>query len=271
MKGEFLSGAERSRCDLSEKLRVKLTNVSKFFGNLQVVDDLSLEVFEGQFICVVGPSGCGKTTFLKMIAGLEQPSSGSILVDGLPPKPESHIMGFVFQEESLLPWRNVYENVRFGLEIRRGRGKKIDRITEDIVVSEMIKLVGLSGFEEYYPDILSGGMRKRVSIARALSVMPSILLMDEPFGDLDAQTRWIMHKELKSIHERLGKTVIFVTHDVEEAVYLADVLLVFTKRPATIKKVIPIELPEPRNKLSEQFVKYREMIIGLLREELPYI
>ncbi len=266
-----MSGVEKSKYDLSEKRRVKLTNVSKSFGNLQVVDNLSLEVFEGQFMCIVGPSGCGKTTFLKMIAGLEQPSSGSILVDGLPPKPESHNIGFVFQEESLLPWRNVYENVRFGLEIRRGKSKKIDRAAEEIVVSEMIKLVGLSGFEKYYPDMLSGGMRKRVSIARALSVMPSILLMDEPFGDLDAQTRWIMHKELKSIHERLGKTVVFVTHDVEESVYLADVLLVFTKRPARIKKIIPIELPEPRNKLNEQFVKYREMIIGLLREELPYI
>lgn len=256
---------------MSEKLRVKLRNVSKFFGNLQVVENISLDVFEGQFICVVGPSGCGKTTFLKMIAGLEQPSSGLILVDESPPKPENQNIGFVFQEESLLPWRNVYENVRFGLEIRRGKGKKIDRVAEEIVVNDMIKLVGLYGFEEYYPDMLSGGMRKRVSIARALAVMPSILLMDEPFGDLDAQTRWIMHKELKSIHERLGKTVIFVTHDVEESVYLADVLLVFTKRPARIKKTIPIELSEPRNKLSEQFVKYREMIIGLLREEVPYI
>ncbi len=247
-------------------VKVSIKNVFKAFSKLQVIDNISFDVVEGQFVCIVGPSGCGKTTFLKMVAGLEAPSSGLILVDGFPPNPKNRNIGFVFQEESLLPWRNIYENIRFGLELRSNKDRKSDSIIE-----EMIKLVGLNGFENYYPNQISGGMNKRVAIARALAVEPSILLMDEPFGDLDAQTRWIIHKELKSIHEKLKKTIIFVTHNVEEAVYLGDLVLVFSKRPIKIREVIPIELPDPRDKLSEQFIKYRERVIGLLREDLVLI
>ncbi|MEM2914953.1 MAG: ABC transporter ATP-binding protein [Candidatus Bathyarchaeia archaeon] len=246
---------------ISNNIKVSLKNVSKFFGDLQVVDNISFDVVEGHFVCIVGPSGCGKTTLLRIVAGLELPTSGSILVDGHLPKPENCNIGFVFQEDSLLPWRNVYDNIKFGLEIKKSKDT-------DNIVKEMTKMVGLSGFEKYYPYQLSGGMRKRVVIARALAVNPSILLMDEPFGDLDAQTRWVMHRELKSIHEKLRKTTIFVTHNVEEAVYLADEVIVLTKRPATVKATLTIELPEPRNKLSQEFVKYREMIIGLLKDEV---
>lgn len=254
--------AQRNQGMISNNIKVSLMNVSKFFEYLQVVDNISFNVVEGHFVCIVGPSGCGKTTLLRMMAGLELPTSGSILVDGHLPKPENCNIGFVFQEDSLLPWRDVYSNIKFGLEIKK-RSEDIDN-----KVKEMTKLVGLSGFEKYYPYQISGGMRKRVAIARALAVNPSILLMDEPFGDLDAQTRWIMHTELKSIHKKLKKTTIFVTHNVEEAVYLADEVVILTKRPATVKAILTIELPEPRNKLSKEFTRYRELIIGFLKDEV---
>jgi len=247
--------------------KVTVDNASKSFtsngGTLPVLDKVSFNVYEEEFLCVVGPSGCGKTTLLRLIAGLETPSSGSVNMDGEPPNPFKVKIGFVFQEESIFPWRNVWDNIRFGLEV------KGDYTPE--TVEKLVRLVGLVGFEKYYPHQISGGMRKRTAIARALAVDPSILLMDEPFGDLDAQTRWIMHKELLAIHEKLRKTTVFVTHNVEEAVYLGDRVAVLSRRPATIKQIIPVELEKPRNKLSEQFIKYREMIIGFLREEVPEI
>jgi NitT/TauT family transport system ATP-binding protein len=250
------------------RYKVEVENVSKFFVNpngekLYVLKNISFKVYDGEFLCFVGPSGCGKTTLLRIIAGLETPSSGKVTVEGSPPNPSRIRIGFVFQEEALFPWRNVWNNIKFGLEVRGAYEAKM--------VKDTIRLVGLEGFENYYPHQLSGGMRKRVAIARALAVNPSILLMDEPFGDLDAQTRWIMHKELFSIHEKLKKTTILVTHNVEEAVYLADRVLVLTKRPATVKKEVFIRLERPRNKLNSQFIKHREEIIGLLREEVPEI
>lgn len=249
--------------DLSSKVTVDVRQVSKFYGNLEVLTDINFQVNSSEFLAVVGPSGCGKTTLLKIIAGLETPSSGLVLINGKPPDLKTHRIGFVFQEDSLFPWRTVEENVRFGLE---AKGLSLEGR-----VKEMISLVGLKGFENFHPHQISGGMRKRVAIARALAVDPSMLLMDEPFGDLDAQTRWIMHKELWSIHEKLKKTTIFVTHNVEEAIYLGDKVMVLTKRPGTVKRIIPIRLQRPRDKLSRGFINYREMIIELLREEVPGI
>lgn len=243
--------------------KIEVKRVYKSFGSLEVLRDLSLSIREGEFLCIVGPSGCGKTTLLRIIAGLEKPTSGEVLIDGKPPDPSIHRIGFVFQLSNLFPWRTVWENVRLGLEIRK--------TPSDEVVEKMIELVGLKGFENYYPHKLSGGMVKRVAIARALAVDPDILLMDEPFSDLDAQTTWIMHKELLEIHEKLRKTTVFVTHGVEEALFLGDRVAVLTKRPATVKKVIDVDLPKPRNKLSPEFIKYREEIIEMLREEVPEI
>jgi len=247
--------------DYSAKVDVK--EVSKRYGDLEVLTDVTFEAAGGEFVVIVGPSGCGKTTLLKIVAGLETASSGFILINGEPPNPKSQNIGFVFQEESLFPWRTVEGNVKFGLEVKK--------MPTENKVEEMIELVGLKGFEYYYPHQISGGMRKRVALARSLAVDPSLLLMDEPFGELDAQTRWIIHKELWSIHEKLKKTTVFVTHNVEEAVYLADRVVVLTKRPGTVKRIMPIRLQRPRNKLGEQFIKYREMIIELLREEVPSI
>jgi len=231
-------------------------------GTIEVIQGLSLSVEKDQFLCIVGPSGCGKTTLLKMMCGLELPTSGKILINGVSPDPRKQKFGVIFQEDSLLPWKNVLNNVKFGLDIERVTGD-IDAVAE-----KYIDLVGLEGFENYFPYQLSGGMKKRVAIARALAVDPDIILMDEPFADLDAQTRSIMQKELLDVWSKLKKTVVFITHNVDEAVFLGQYVAILTKRPTSIKMIINIDLPYPRDRLSPPFISYREKILGLLREEI---
>jgi len=233
-------------------------------GAIDVIDDLSLSLEEGRFLCIVGPSGCGKTTLLKILCGLEPPTSGKILINGAPPDPRKQKFGVIFQEESLLPWRTVFQNVKFGQEIS-------SMGTSDEITKRYISLVGLEGFESYFPHQISGGMKKRVAIARALAVDPDIIMMDEPFADLDAQTRWILQKELLSIWSQLKKTVLFITHNVEEAVFLGQHVAVLSKRPATLKTIIDIDLPYPRSRLVAPFISYRERIIDILRQEIPSI
>ena len=245
-----------------------LESVHKSFtaetGTIEVIGNITLSVDEGQFLCIVGPSGCGKTTLLKLMCGLEQPTSGRVLIKGEPPNPRVQKFGVIFQEESLLPWRNVKKNVEFGQEL-------VDRKLSEELTAKYISMVGLSGFENYYPHQISGGMKKRVAIARALAVEPDIIMMDEPFADLDAQTRWILQKELLSIWQKLHKTVIFITHNVEEAVFLGQFVAILTKRPASLKSLIEINLPYPRDRLSPPFISYRERIIDVLRLEIPSI
>jgi len=233
-------------------------------GTIEVIDDLSLSLEEGGFLCIVGPSGCGKTTLLKILCGLEPPTSGRILINGSPPDPRKQKFGVIFQEESLLPWRNVFQNVKFGQEIRKTG-------TLDETVKRNISLVGLDGFESYFPHQISGGMKKRVVIARALAVDPDIIMMDEPFADLDAQTRWILQKELLSIWSKLKKTAIFITHNVEEAIFLGQYVAVLSKRPAVLRTLINIDLLYPRSRLAAPFISYRERIIDILRQEIPSI
>jgi NitT/TauT family transport system ATP-binding protein len=245
-----------------------LESVHKSFptetGTIDVIGDITLNVNEGEFLCLVGPSGCGKTTLLKLMCGLEQPTSGRVLIKGVPPNPKGQKFGVIFQEESLLPWRNVKKNVEFGQEL-------VDRKVSEELTAKYISMVGLSGFENYYPHQISGGMKKRVAIARALAVEPDIIMMDEPFADLDAQTRWILQKELLSIWHKLHKTVIFITHNVEEAVFLGQYVAVLTKRPASLKSLIEINLPYPRDRLSPPSISFREKIIDILRQEIPSI
>jgi NitT/TauT family transport system ATP-binding protein len=232
-------------------------------GTIEVLKDISLNLDEGQFLCIVGPSGCGKTTLLKCMCGLEKPTSGSILIKGTPPNPQIQKFGVIFQEDSLLPWRTVLGNVLFGQEICHCLSKE--------AAKKYIAMVGLEGFENYYPYQLSGGMKKRVAIARALVVDPDIMMMDEPFADLDAQTRWILQNELLSIWSKLRKTVIFITHNVEEAIFLGQQVVVLTKRPAKLKSLVDVDLSYPRSRLSAPFIAYRERIINLLSEEIPSI
>ncbi|MHC1563914.1 MAG: ABC transporter ATP-binding protein, partial [Candidatus Hecatellaceae archaeon] len=213
--------------------------------------------------CIVGPSGCGKTTLLRIIAGLEKPTSGKVLVDGKTVMGPGSDRAMVFQEYALFPWRTILGNVAFGLEL-----KKLSR--NEIVgkAEEYIRLVGLSGFEEKYPHQLSGGMMQRAALARALACEPHILLMDEPFGALDAQTRNFMQGELLNIWEKTRKTIVFVTHNVEEAVYIGDRIVILTARPAKIKSIVDVTLGKPRDRLSPEFINLRRGVLESLREEM---
>ena len=226
---------------MTAPIKLSVRGLSKSFGDLNVLDGIDLEIAGGEFVCIVGPSGCGKTTFLRIIGGLESADSGAIEIDGRPVTAPGADRGFVFQADSLLPWRRVFENAFIGLEIN-GRNSADDRS----VTQRLLALVGLSGFERYYPRQLSGGMRQRVNLARALAVNPEVLLMDEPFSGLDAQTREIMQTELLRIWAEGRKTVLFITHQIDEAVYLADRVIVFGRRPGRVQDVVPIGLPRPR-------------------------
>lgn len=249
---------------------ILLESVSKKYdvgsSSLKVIEDLTFDVNKNEFVCVVGPSGCGKTTLLRIVAGLEPPSSGRVLVFGRPPDPKIQRFGVIFQEDSLLPWRTVLGNVEFGLEIQNYQEAERERVAKTF-----LELVGLQGFENYYPHQISGGMKKRVAIARALAIDPDLILMDEPFADLDAQTRSLMQRELLKIWSKLNKSVLFITHNVEEAVFLAQRVVVLTKRPSRVKQIIDIDLPYPRARLSPPFISYRERILTAFHEELEGI
>lgn len=223
---------------------------------IQALHDIDLTIEDNQFVCFIGPSGCGKTTLLRIIAGLEAPTQGTVTIDGQPITGPSPERGMVFQEYSLFPWRTVLNNAVFGLEL-----KGIDRATREEKGRQYLKMVGLESFEKRYPHELSGGMKQRVAIARALINDPKALLMDEPFGALDAQTRNNMQSELLRIWEEERKTVIFVTHSIDEAVYLADAIVVMSARPGRIKEIIKIHLPRPRNRSDAKFSKIRDYIL----------
>jgi NitT/TauT family transport system ATP-binding protein len=210
--------------------------------HLDVVRDLDLDVRAGEFFCIVGSSGCGKTTFLRMVDGLVAPTGGEIHVDGRRVAGPGPDRGFVFQNGALWPWRTVLRNVTFGLEVQR----RLPRAELETRARRLIDLVGLAGFEAHYPHELSGGMRQRVNLARALAIDPEILLMDEPFAALDAQTRELMQAELLRIWQETGKTVLFITHQIEEAVYLADRIGVFSARPGRVKVILDVKFPRPR-------------------------
>ena len=237
--------------------------------DLSVVDDISLTIEQGSFVSFIGPSGCGKTTLLRIIDGLVRPNVGKVLIDGKTVSGPSVDRAMVFQEFNLLPWRTVLRNIEFGLEVQ---GK--DRPARRQAALDALKHVGLGGFEGYYPHQLSGGMKQRVGLARALSTSPTYLFMDEPFGSLDPQIRELMQMELLKLLHASRKTVIFVTHSVDEAIFLSDRILVLSARPGRILANIDIELPRPRwkddetIKSSEQFVTYRQQIWRLLKQEL---
>ena len=245
---------------------VKIQDLGKTFpkGNgavTQALRDVNLEFRDQEFVCLVGPSGCGKTTLLRIIAGLETATIGSVTINGdviTGPDPRR---GMVFQEYSLFPWRTVIDNIAFGLEMK-GTPKEERRKTAEYY----LKMVGLTEFRDAYPFELSGGMRQRVAIARALANDPDVLLMDEPFGALDAQTRNQMQKELLSLWDKTKKTIIFVTHSVDEAVYLADRIVVLSERPGRVREVIEITWPRPRDRTSAKFAEVRRRVLRMITE-----
>ena len=234
-------------------------------GAVIAVRDADLVVNPGEFVSIIGPSGCGKSTFLNAVAGFLKPTSGTVTVDGEAVKGPSADRGMVFQQYSLFPWKTVRENVEFGLKMR-GMGKS----ERAVAARTLLGLAGLSAFEDHYPDRLSGGMKQRVGIVRALATGPKVLLLDEPFGALDAQTRVIMQQILTNLWQRLGISVLFVTHDIDEAIFLSDRIYVMTARPGSIKAEVAVPLPRPRlpaMTLSSEFLGLRRGLMSLIREE----
>jgi NitT/TauT family transport system ATP-binding protein len=249
---------------MSTKLAVR--GLNKWFAELEALRDINVELVRGAFVSVVGPSGCGKTTFLRIVAGLEPASDGEVLLDSRAVTGPGGDRGFVFQSDNLLPWRTVLANALIGPEIAGRLGPAERKRTLDL-----LKLVGLEGFENYHPRQLSGGMRQRVNLARALAIDPEILLMDEPFSSLDAQTREIMQTELLRIWEQGRKTVLFVTHQIDEAVFLSDRVLVFARRPGRLQENVEIKLPRPRSlamKRTPEFVGYVDHIWRLIEDDV---
>jgi NitT/TauT family transport system ATP-binding protein len=249
---------------------VEVEGLSKLFvrgtQRVEAIRDLHLRVDDGQFVAIVGPSGCGKSTFLHILGGFVPKDAGSMRIDGHEVAAPGPDRGMMFQDLALFPWRTVEGNVGWALEVQ-GR----PRAEREATVDRYLALVDLLAFRRAYPTELSGGMRQRVALARVLAFDPGVLLMDEPFGALDAQTRELMQEELQRIWSQTGKTVLFVTHDIEEAVYLGDRVIVFTARPGEIKAALDIALPQPRNievKKSAEFTAYRNTIWDLLRDEV---
>jgi NitT/TauT family transport system ATP-binding protein len=220
-----------------------------------VLDDINLEIAPGEFFVIVGPSGCGKTTLLRILQGLVKPTEGRILVGGRRVEGPGTDRGFVFQQDALYPWRTVERNIVFGLELQ-GVAKRVARER----ASEMVELVGLKGFETYYPHELSGGMRQRVNLARAMAIEPQILLMDEPFAALDALTRETMQQELLRISAAAGTTIVFITHQLEEAVLLGDRVAVFSARPGRVREILSIEFPRPRDMSIRQTAPFQNHV-----------
>ncbi len=238
-----------------------LVDVSHQFGTYLVHDMLQFAVRENEFLCICGPSGCGKTTLLDMLAGILKPTRGSVLIDRRPVDPKRDNISFVFQEPSTLPWLTVWDNIATGLRIKKAESARIREKVEDI-----IDLVGLRGFEKYYPHQISGGMKQRVAIARAFATDADLILMDEPFVSLDQPTRERMQREVLEIWEHRRRTIIFVTHNLEEAVYLGDRIIILSKKPARIAAEYEISLPRPRDPLAPEFTALRARCAKLLHQ-----
>jgi NitT/TauT family transport system ATP-binding protein len=243
--------------------------VNNDFGKktkLMVLDDFNLQVREGEFLSILGPSGCGKSTFLNMLAGLDKQEGGQILIDGEPVSDRSFDRGMVFQGYALFPWRTVLENVEIGLQIRGLEKKEREEIAR-----YYLAMVGLTAFANRYPHQLSGGMKQRVAIARVLAYQPDIMLMDEPFAALDAQTRETLQLELIRIWEADKKTIVFITHSIDEAILLSDRVAVMTARPGRVKEIIDVSLPRPRSeeiRNSSEFAQIRQYAWSLIKDEV---
>lgn len=243
-----------------DNIKVSVKNMTKKFGDLLVLDDVSFDVRKGEFLCVVGPTGCGKTTFLNCITKLYEPTSGEILIDGEPVNLRKHNVSYIFQEYSTMPWLNVEENIAFGLNIKHRPESEVKQ-----AVDEAIEMVGLQNFRKHYPNQLSASMLQRVVIARAFATKPELLMMDEPYGQLDIELRFKLEDELINIWEKLGTTIIFITHNIEEAVYISEDILVLTNKPTKIKERILNPLPRPRCVTDLDFIEVREKVTDLIK------
>lgn len=246
--------------EAKQEYKVEVKNLTKYFGDLHVLDDISFNIKKGEFVCVVGPTGCGKTTFLNLLTRIYMPTKGDLYIDGKPADPKKHNLAFVFQEPSSIPWLTVEKNLRFGLEI-----KKVNKEEINDRVNNIISLLGLEKFKNLYPHQLSVSMAQRIIIGRAFAMNPDLLLMDEPYGQMDVKLRFYLEDEVIRLWKKLGSTVVFITHNIEEAVYLAERILILTNKPATIKEEVIVDLPRPRDVVSEDFIKIRKYVTDQIK------
>ncbi len=247
--------------ETSEEYKVRVKNLCKSFGSLEVLRDCNFNIKKGEFVCVVGPTGCGKTTFLNLLTCLIEPSSGEILLDGERADPKRHNIAFVFQEPSAFPWLTVEKNIRYGLEIKKQ--------PEEYIQARVDTIIGLLGLEKYrhaYPGQLSVSAEQKIVIGRAFAMNPDLLLMDEPYGQMDVKTRFYLEDEVIRLWRELGSTVIFITHNIEEAVYLAGRVLILSQKPASIKESLDLsDMPYPRDISDPKFVEIRSRITELIK------
>ena len=242
------------------EVKVQVNHLTKRFGDLLVLDDISFEINKGEFVCIVGPTGCGKTKFLNLLTGLLEPTEGEILIDGERADPKKHSISFVFQEPSAFPWLTAQQNIEYGLRIKKK--------PEQEIVSQREKIIGLLGLEKYrdaYPHEMSVSMEQRVVIGRAFALNPDLLLMDEPYGQMDIKMRYYLEDEVIRLWQATGSTVLFITHNLEEATYLAERVLILTNKPAKIKTSIDVDLPRPRQIADPKFIEIRKEITDMIK------
>ena len=245
---------------MEKKAKIKVRNLTKKFGDLLVLDDVSFDINEGELLCVVGPTGCGKTTFLNSVTKLYDITSGEILVNDEPVDLQKHNISYILQENSTMQWLNVEKNVSFGLDIKRIPEKeKKER------VAEVLDIVGLTEYKHYYPSQLSASMLQRVVIARAFATQPELLLMDEPYASLDIELRFKLEDELVKLWQKTGTTVLFITHNIEEAVYLSEKIMILSNKPCKVKTVLDNPIPRPRDITAPDFVDLRNQVTELIR------
>jgi sulfonate transport system ATP-binding protein len=244
----------------ARRTKIQVQNLTKSFGDLLVLDDISFTVAEGEFLSIVGPTGCGKTTFLNTLAKLLPATRGSISIDGEEANPRKHNISFVFQEPTCMPWRTVSENVAYGMQVKKFPKEKLEARLKYI-----LDLVGLSDTARLYPNQVSASMEQRIAVARAFAVDPDLLLMDEPYGQLDVKLRYYLEDELVRLWQTLKATVIFVTHNIEEAVYVAERILILGNKPTKIKAEVMVDLPRPRSLIDPKFVEIRKQVTELIR------
>lgn len=241
-------------------IKVEVKDLTKRFGDLLVLDHMNFNIKSGEFVCVVGPTGCGKTTFLNCLTRIHMPSEGDLFIDGVPADPRKHNISFVFQEPSALPWLTVEQNIAYGLKIKKIPKDEIDRR-----VNQILDLMGLQEFKNAYPGELSVSAEQRIIIGRSFAMKPDLLLMDEPYGQMDVKMRFYLEDEVIRLWKELGSTVVFITHNIEEAVYLAEKVLILTNKPAKIKEEVIIDLPRPRNITDPKFIEYRNYITDKIK------
>ena len=240
--------------------KIRVSDLTKKFGELLVLDKINFDIKKGELVAIVGPTGCGKTTFLNCMSKLAETTSGDIFIDGVPADPTRHNLAFVFQEPTALPWRTVADNVAYGMEVKGVPEKeKKDRL------EYILNLVGLKDTANLYPNQVSASMMQRIAVARAFAVNPDLLLMDEPYGQLDVKLRFYLEDELVKLWQTLQSTVLFITHNIEEAVYVAERILVLTPKPTKVRAEVVVDLPRPRNFMDPKFIEIRRHVTDLIK------